>query len=454
VITAPAYQDKKIGVFGLARTGIAAAEALTASGARVYAWDDAAAKRLPVQAVAEDLYALDFDTLDALLLAPGVPLTHPEPHMLVKKAQAAGVPLISDIDVFEAAREALPKHHTVAITGTNGKSTTTALIGHIIEACGRPAAVGGNIGTGVLALSALKKGGVYIFELSSFQIDLTQHFNADVAVLLNVTPDHLDRHGTFENYLAAKTRLFEMQKGKAPVAVIGVDDEHGEDLAEKLSSDVVKVSVVTPLDQGVYVQEAILFDAMENEAIEVGDLRQAICLQGEHNWQNAAAAYAVCRKLGLKTKKIFKAMLSFPGLVHRQEIVTEIKGVRYVNDSKATNSDAALRALKSFKNIHWVAGGRAKEKSFTHLASAVSDVKQAYFMGDAAEQLASDLGDKVRHKLYKTMLEALDAAAQNAVEGDVILLSPACTAFDQFTDFEKRGEAFRAYAFAQQGNAS
>ncbi len=449
MITAPAYQGKKVGVFGLARTGVAAVKALTASGASVFAWDDAEVRRLEVAAVARNLYETDFSELDALLLAPGVPLTHPEPHVLVKRAAESNTPLVSDIDVFEAARPTLPTHKTVGITGTNGKSTTTALIGHIVAECGKPVAVGGNIGTGVLALSALDSGGVYIFELSSFQLDLTQNFQADVAVLLNVSPDHLDRHGTFENYYAAKKRLFDQQDKKA-VAVVGVDDPCGSVLAEELDQDVVAISVEKTLKQGVYVEQGVLFDAMQGEAEMIGDLSAATCLHGNHNWQNAAAAYAVAVKLGLRPNHVFDAILSFPGLVHRQEIVADVGGVRFVNDSKATNSEAAIRALQSFDKIHWIAGGRAKEDSFSVMRGAARSVKRAYFIGEAATLFSRDLAN-IPNQVLGNLAEAFDEAAANAKEGDTILLSPACTAFDQFADFEKRGDAFRELVVAYKG---
>lgn len=456
MITAPAYQGKTVGVFGLARTGMAAVHSLVASGADVWAWDDNEERREVVKAVIKDLYEADITEMDALLLAPGVPLTHPEPHPLVTKANAAGVKLISDIDVWQAARKTLPKHKVVAITGTNGKSTTTALIGHLVKTFGKPVAVGGNIGTGVLSLQSLEKGGVYVFELSSFQLDLTKKFHADVAILLNVTPDHLDRHGTFENYLAAKTRLFEMQKTKKGVAVISVDDDAGRELIKCVETGAIAVSVNSELDTGVYVEAGVLVDALGEQAIEVGSLLKAPSLQGSHNWQNAACAYAAARHLGFDPADIYKGLCSFPGLVHRQEVIATIGGVRFVNDSKATNSDAAVRALNSFENIHWIAGGRAKETSFQHMAGCASSVKRAYLNGEAADTLARDLGEHMLHACYPDLATAFQAACDNTVEGDTVLLSPACTAFDQFPDFEKRGDYFRTLveAYAKEKEAS
>ncbi|WP_262690998.1 UDP-N-acetylmuramoyl-L-alanine--D-glutamate ligase [Kordiimonas aestuarii] len=443
MITASAYKGKKIGVFGLARTGVAAVRALEASGADVQAWDDADERRAAVPSSLHNLYDADFSELDAVMLAPGVPLTHPEPHALVKKCTATGTPIISDFDVFEAARNDLALHKVVAITGTNGKSTTTALIGHMVAACGRPAAIGGNIGTGILALEPLADDGVYVLEMSSFQLDLTKDFNADIAILLNITPDHLDRHGDVAGYVRAKKRLFDMQAASS-VAIISVDDDHGAAMASSVRGRTVPISVEAAVPGGVYVLNGELFDDLDGKAISCGDLlAHAPMLLGGHNWQNMAAAYAAGRILGLTGANILKAFGSFPGLAHRQETLAFIRGVRLVNDSKATNVDAASRALKAFENIHWIAGGRPKEKNFSALLPLMGDVKQAYLIGEAADAIAHDVGAAVGVTDCRDLEHALELAFANAVDGDVILLSPACTAFDQFRDFEARGEAFR-----------
>lgn len=443
MITAPAYKDKKIGVFGLARTGVAAVHALEASGADVFAWDDAEERRSAVDHAVHDLYAMDTGELDALMLAPGVPLTHPKPHALVTKCAEAGTPIISDFDVFEAARTDLPVHKVVAITGTNGKSTTTALIGHMVEAYGRPSAIGGNIGKGVLSLNPLDAGGVYVLEMSSFQLDLTQAFNANIAILLNITPDHLDRHGDIDGYVRAKKRLFDMQDNQS-VAIISVDDRHGAAMIAGVSGRAVPISVEKPVSGGVYVLDGELFDALDGDAVSYGDLlAHAPMLLGSHNWQNMAAAYAAGRILGFHGEDILKAFGSFPGLVHRQETIAYVRGVRFVNDSKATNVDAASRALKAFDNIHWIAGGRPKEKDFSALLPLMASVKHAYLIGEAADAIAHDVGGGVDVTDCADLSHAIDAAFASAVEGDVILLSPACTAFDQFRDFEARGEVFR-----------
>lgn len=454
MITAPAYEGKKIGVFGLARTGVAAVHALEASGAEVFAWDDAEERRAAVDHAAHDLYAMDLAALDALMLAPGVPLTHPKPHALVEKCAEAGTPIISDFDVFEAARTELPVHKVVAITGTNGKSTTTALIGHMVEACGRPSAIGGNIGKGVLSLNPLDAGGVYVLEMSSFQLDLTKDFKANIGILLNITPDHLDRHGDIAGYVRAKKRLFDMQDAHS-VAIISVDDNHGATMISGVNGRAVPISVERAVEGGVYVLDGVLYDALGGAAVSHGDLlTHAPMLLGSHNWQNMAAAFAAGRVLGFSGEEILAAFGSFPGLVHRQETIAYIRGVRFVNDSKATNVDAASRALKAFANIHWIAGGRPKEKDFSALLPLMSNVKHAYLIGEAADAIAHDVGQGVDVTDFADLAHALESAFANAVDGDVILLSPACTAFDQFRDFEARGEVFRSLVHKLEESAA
>lgn len=449
MITAPAYQGKQVGVFGLARSGLATVHSLVASGANVFAWDDNASAREQVRGYAVDLYELDFAGLDALVLAPGVPLTHPKPHRLVEKAQASGVPVICDMDVFEMARRTLPPHRIVGITGTNGKSTTTALVGHILKSAGYPVAIGGNIGTGVLALDPLPSGGIYVFELSSFQLDLCHTFSCDVGVLLNMSPDHLDRHGSMDRYVAAKARLFDLQT-ETSSAIIGVDDKYCRSVAARLAN-LIPVSTANQLEGGIYLRDGMLVDDSEGQAVEVGSVAGVGSLQGAHNWQNAAAAYAVCKSLGLETDLIISGLRSFPGLAHRQEVIGFKDGITVVNDSKATNVDAALRALKTFDHIRWIAGGRAKDKDFADLSDAMSSVRKAYLMGEDAQLIAAILPKSLPQARYATMLEALADALDEVEPGDTILLSPACTAFDQFPDFEKRGEAFRSAVLSAQG---
>lgn len=446
MITAPAYQGKKVGVFGLARSGLSAVHSLVASGAQVYAWDDNEPARAKVQSCAVDLYEMDFDELDELVLAPGVPLTHPEPHPVVQKAKAAGVSITCDLEVFEAARASLPAHKVVGITGTNGKSTTTALIGHILAEAGRPVAVGGNIGTGVLALDALPAGGIYVFELSSFQLDLCHTLRCDVGALLNITPDHLDRHGSMEAYAAAKKRLFDLQAA-TDVAVIGIDDDYCRTIAGE-KSGAVEVSTQSTPESGFSAAGGIL---CSSEGEMIGSLEGVSSLQGQHNWQNAGVAFACCRALGLDDDVILDAIHSFPGLAHRQQVLAVDADFTVVNDSKATNVDAACRALKTFDRIRWIAGGRAKDKDFSALADAMQSVRKAYLMGEHAELIAGALPNSLNASRHETMFEALESALEEAEAGDTILLSPACTAFDQFANFEQRGEAFSSAIFSAVG---
>ncbi len=443
MITAQTYQGKTLAVFGLARTGLAAVRGLEKSGAKVWAWDDNAGRRAAVGSSLQDLYSADFQKLDALLLAPGVPLTHPQPHAMVMKAKDAGVTIISDFDIFQAARCDMPPHQLVAVTGTNGKSTTTALIAYMAEKCGRPSAAAGNIGDSLLGLDPLPENGIYVVEASSFQLDLTKNFQADVAVLLNITPDHLDRHGTMDGYSRAKKRLFDMQEATGKV-VICVDDDHCRDIASRARGEVIPVSVEHPLTYGVYMLDGVLFDALSEVPIAVGSMADYPTLIGKHNGQNVAAAYAAGISLGLKRTEIIACFKDFPGLAHRQEHVGDINGIKFVNDSKATNSDAAIRALRSYENIHWIAGGQPKERMFERLSLELIHVKHAYLIGAAADTLGNTLKSHIPSRLCRTLDVAVRQAYKNADQGDVILLSPACSSFDQFPNFEARGDAFKA----------
>ncbi|GAK33758.1 UDP-N-acetylmuramoylalanine--D-glutamate ligase [alpha proteobacterium Q-1] len=446
------YEGKTIGVFGLARTGLAALSALFASKARVLAYDDALAhnpgdlrmKSLPVPLT--DLYEADFSQLDALMLAPGVPLTHPAPHPLVLKARAAHVPVIGDIEIFAKARSDLPPHGLIAVTGTNGKSTTAALLAHLFAACGRDVALAGNIGIPVLGLEALDAGGVYVFEMSSFQIDLTHSLDADVAILLNISPDHLERHGDMAGYVAAKARLFQMQ-GPQHLAVISVDDPWGAELARRLPQRTVPISVRQPLDHGVYVTDGgDLIDArsLAEGARLIGSLGDLPTLRGRHNWQNAAAAYVAGLELGLDAAGIMASFASFPGLAHRCERVGVADDVVYINDSKATNIDAAATALAAFDQIRWIAGGRAKSTDLAPLEPFFGRIKKAYLLGEAAPDFAKALDGKLDHVVCGTMAAAVAAAIHDARPGETVLLSPACASFDHYRDFEARGDDFRA----------
>ena len=445
------YCDKSVAVLGLGRSGIAAARALAAGGAKVLLWDDDQPRRRASE-VAEfslaDLHETDFSDVAALVLSPGIPFTHPEPHPVVRRAQAAGCPVVGDIELFAGVITQSP---IVGVTGTNGKSTTTALIGHILETCGRRVAVGGNLGTPALDLPMLDEDGTYVLELSSFQIDLAPGLVCDVAVLLNLSPDHLDRHGDMAGYIAVKKRLL-AQQSATDTAVIGVDDEDCRTIFEnaRASQDkpVIPVGVGQAVDGGVLVVDGMLHDTIGPSSTTT-DLRGIDSLLGAHNWQNAAAAIAVMRALGLSSEDACAALPSFPGLPHRMELIASIDGVRFVNDSKATNADATARALATFKNIYWIAGGIAKAGGIESLARYFPHIANAYLIGDAADAFGETLEGQVSHVISGTLDRALAGAFEQARDADhdedpVVLLSPACASFDQFHNFEARGEEFRA----------
>jgi len=444
--------NRKVGVFGLARSGLAAARALKAGGAEVFAWDDKDELRQSAAGegtVISPWHDWPWDKLAALVLSPGVPLTHPTPHDIVVKARSASVEIIGDIELF--AREIAHGAPLIAVTGTNGKSTTTALIGHILEAAGFDAEVGGNIGKPALELSPPRAKTVYVLEISSYQIDLSPGLKPDVSILSNITPDHIDRHGSMDSYVAVKTRLLE-QTAKSGLNVIGVDDPHAAAIFTKLSSNggppCVPVSVGKVLGRGVFVLDGVLYDAEGERAARIMDLNSAAHLPGAHNWQNAALAYAATKPYAKDARVIASAIANFPGLAHRIEEVGRVGKVRFVNDSKATNADAAERALVCFSDIFWIAGGRPKEGGIAPLAPTFSRIRKAYLIGEAASDFASSLDGKVDYELSGTLESALAAAAADAshspAAAPVVLLSPACASFDQFRDFEQRGDAFRA----------
>jgi UDP-N-acetylmuramoylalanine--D-glutamate ligase len=441
-----------VAVFGLGRSGLVVAEALKAGGAHPVLSDDTPARCADAKAAGFDVVdhgRFDWSEMAALVLSPGVPLTHPEPHSVVKAARGAGVPVLGDIELFAMASADLPAHRVVAITGTNGKSTTTALVGHILKTAGLPVAVGGNIGEPALALEPQAEGGIYVLELSSYQIDLIDRFVPDVAVLLNMSPDHLDRHGDMTGYAAAKERLFRDQ-GAGQTAVIGVDDAHGlrfaEQLAERGDLRVVPISGERRITGGVAVEQGALSDLSAGDVATVGSIQKAAALRGAHNGQNAAAAFAVCRALGLSVDQIMAGLMSFPGLAHRMEAVGRADGVEFINDSKATNVDAASRALGSFDNIYWIAGGRPKTTDLSGLSAYFPRIRRAYLIGEAANDFARSLDGAVDHVIAGDLATAVTQAWADARDqkAAVVLLSPACASFDQFTSFEARGDAFRA----------
>ena len=442
------FASRTVAVFGLARSGLAAARALIAAGADVRAWDDTPAKRDEAAGAGvplADLIAGFPRGAAALVLAPGVPLTHPAPHPVVRAAAQAGVPVIGDIELFVQAI-AGSGARVVGVTGTNGKSTTTALIGHLLAHSGRRVQVGGNIGTPALDLDPPGRESTYVLELSSYQLDLAPSWRADVAVLLNLTPDHIDRHGSMARYVEVKRRIFDRQR-PGDIAVIGVDDDGGAGIARDLAAAggrrVLPVAVGRRLADGVSVVDGRLFD----RGVELADIAALPTLPGRHNWQNAAAAYAAVRALGLLSTDILAGLASFSGLAHRMEPVGRLGAVRFINDSKATNADAAAKALACYANVYWIAGGRAKEGGIEALAPFFDRIRHAYLVGEAAPAFAATLQDKVPLTVAGSLDKAVGAAAAKAkVDGlpdAVVLLSPACASFDQFRDFEHRGDTFR-----------
>ena len=433
MITARAFAGKRYGVYGLARSGRATAAALTASGAQVFAWDDGEAARASFGGPVTDLNDFDLASLEALVVSPGVPHSAP----LFVAATAAGIPVIGDIELFAQARAELPPHKIVGITGTNGKSTTTALVHHILQTAGVPSLMGGNIGLPILAQEPLPEGGVYVLELSSYQLEITATLDCNVAVLLNVTPDHLDRHGTMASYVVAKRRLFDMQSA-GDTAVIGVDDQYGRDLAGSLVARVVPISATRKLDDGVSIVDHVAW--IGTAGLACAEHWQT--LQGPHNAQNAAAAIAVCRALSVPNESIIEGLSTYPGLPHRMERVREIGGVVYVNDSKATNADSTAPALAAYSRIHWIAGGLAKTDELDACLPHLPHVSGAYLIGDAAPLFGRLLAGKVPVQQSGTLAVAVTRAAAAAQPGDTVLLSPACASFDQFTDYEARGRAF------------
>lgn len=452
MIPVPGFEGRRVAVFGLGRSGITAARALQAGGAIPVLWDDGVSGRMQAEAegfLVEDLTRADWSGFAALVLSPGAPLTHPKPHWSVERAHEAGVPVIGDVELFARALAALPpgeRPRVVAITGTNGKSTTTALIGWVLKQAGLSVHIGGNIGIGVLALPEPTADAVYVIEVSSYQLDLTTGFAPDVAILTNVSPDHLDRHGGMEGYVAAKRRIFQAQDAEA-LALVGVDEEWGRKAAADLRAQGRRVETVVSLPsptrgEGYGAAAGVLTAGGDLLA----DLTAARSLPGRHNAQNAAFAYAAARALGVSHEAAVEGLLSFPGLSHRMEAVGRLGSVRFINDSKATNADAARQALASYPSVFWIAGGKAKDGGIDSLRDLFPRVTQAYLIGEAADAFAVTLAD-TPHVVAHTMERAVELAAADAAAAggeQVVLLSPACASFDQFPDFEVRGEAFRA----------
>ncbi len=450
------FEGRKVAVFGLGRTGLTAARALVAGGAEVALWDEKEGGR--AAAIAEgfpvvDLKTADWSSFAALMLSPGVPLTHPKPNWTVEMARAAGVEILGDIELFARTVNAAPAHkrpRVAAITGTNGKSTTTALLGHLCASAGRDTRVGGNIGIGVLDLPDMHGGAVYVLETSSYQLDLTSSLKPDAAVLLNISPDHLDRHGGMEGYVAAKRRVL-LNQTKGDTAIIGVDDAWCQRICTEITAanhrTIWPRSASRSMGRGVYAIQGVLYDATGDRVIEVADLLRARSLPGRHNWQNAAAAYAAARALGVPAEEAAEGLMTFPGLAHRMETVAMIGRVRFVNDSKATNADAARQALSSYPRVYWIAGGQPKEGGIAPLDDLFGRVAKAYLIGEGASDFGKVLEGRapcVQSGTIEAATAAAFADAEASGEDAIVLLSPACASFDQFSDFEARGEAFRA----------
>jgi UDP-N-acetylmuramoylalanine--D-glutamate ligase len=487
VIPVPLFPGQTVAVLGLARSGLTAARALKAGGAEVIAWDDQEKGR----AAAEGEIALadpagwDWNAIKALVLSPGIPLTHPKPHPVVLAAQAHGVEIIGDVELLYRTLKSMghvngnggpaffsqgavnPTHGLsrngngnqskaktplICITGTNGKSTTTALIAHLLAKNGWDVQMGGNIGRGVLDLGPPREGTIYVLELSSYQLDLCPTLKPNVAVLLNITPDHLERHGGMEGYIAAKRRIFARQ-GTGDLAVVGVDTMAAAETCTFVSSrggpTVAPISVDHVIGRGIYALDGVLYDGLYSPPAEIVDLKSIAALPGAHNWENAAAAYAAVRGYIKDPKAIGRAFASFPGLPHRIEAVGKIGKVRLFNDSKATNADAAAKALAAYPpGLFWILGGQAKEGGIESLTPYFPKIAHAYLVGEATEEFAATL-DKggVPHTRCETLANAARAALEAALASDqaapVVMFSPAGASFDQFKDFEDRGNHFR-----------
>ncbi|MBB5707254.1 UDP-N-acetylmuramoyl-L-alanine--D-glutamate ligase [Sphingopyxis panaciterrulae] len=426
MIVSRAFAGRRYAVLGLARSGLATVEALVASGAGVTAWDTREEARDAAMALGADIgdpLEIDLIGFAGVVVSPGVPLNR---HPIAAHARTAHVPVIGDIELFAEVAAELPAHRVVGITGTNGKSTVTALVTHMLESAGIPALMGGNIGLPILARDPLPEGGVYVLELSSYQIDLAHSLACDVAVLTNLTPDHLDRYDGFAGYAASKARLFALQH-RDQVAIVATDDDPSKAIAGRINHRLHRVSAkdIDPVDQARWP-----------------------ALQGPHNAQNAVCAIAVCRVLGLGDEAIECGLATYRSLPHRMEWIGEARGVGWYNDSKATNAASAAPALAAFppapdQRLHWIAGGQAKGDGLAACRPWFGHVKRAYLIGEAMEGFADEIGDAIPVDMAGDLATAVAHAAAAAVPGDIVLLSPACASFDQFSDYEARGDSFR-----------
>lgn len=458
MIPVKGFEGAKVAVLGLGRSGLATARALRDGGAEPLCWDDNPAARELAEGegfATRDLHKQGaFDDIATLVTSPGIPHLYPEPNPVIRAALEAGIPVDNDIGLFFASLPAQgwdmmdqpPK--VVAITGSNGKSTTVALLHHILESVGRDSQMAGNIGRGVLDIDPPGDGGVVVLELSSYQTELARALTPDLAVLTNLSPDHLDRHAGVGGYFAAKRRLF--AEGGPDRAIIGVDEDEGLFLAGQMSEGpgddrVIRISTTRKLTGPgwqVFVRKGFLSEYRKGRQVASIDLRNMTGLPGAHNHQNACAAYAAARNLGLAPRVIEAHLATYPGLPHRSQTIAEQDGVRYVNDSKATNLDSAIKALKAFKNIRWICGGLEKEGGIAALKGQTGSVKKAYVIGREASSFAMQLD--VESEVCTTMDTAVERAMAEAEAGDVVLLAPAAASFDQYDSFERRGEDFAA----------
>ncbi|MBS40497.1 MAG: UDP-N-acetylmuramoyl-L-alanine--D-glutamate ligase [Rhodospirillales bacterium] len=444
-------RDQKIALFGLGTSGLITARALSASGNKISAWDDDPIQRKKAKQqniILEDLYISDFDNFDALVLAPGVPFTH-QPHTIAKKALLAKTQIIGDVELLI---ETLPETKFIGITGTNGKSTTTALVGHMLEKAGIKRQIGGNLGPPALSLREPVDGEIIVLEVSSYQLDLTKNASFDIAAFLNLSSDHLDRHGNIKNYFKAKSQIFrQCQNSKKPqIAIIGIDDEFGRSLHNEISINPFwqsyPISTSEKLEDGFYVTDEKIYDM---SGLVICDLRKAKNLLGIHNWQNALAAAAIGYALEIDREIIAESIMNFHGLPHRMERVDSLNGITFVNDSKATNLEASERALACYKNIFWIAGGRSKGLDCNRLADCLSNIHHVFLIGESSEEFEKLINNKVKTtlcgNLRTAVREAYNAALVCKNLSPTVLLSPACASFDQWENYEARGNAFRQF---------
>ncbi|MEI6729665.1 MAG: UDP-N-acetylmuramoyl-L-alanine--D-glutamate ligase [Pseudomonadota bacterium] len=454
MITLRNYDYKQVAVFGLSKSGVTTVASLLASGIEVFAWDDNPETRQNFAKLYKNPKLSlsipeewQWQTIQLLVLSPGIPFTNPEPHEVVKTAGKFGVKIIGDIELFCDSQPHIPK---IAVTGTNGKSTTTSLIAHILKSAGFKVEVGGNLGPPVLSLQPVGNDGCYVLELSSYQLDLVENAHFNIALILNVTPDHLDRHGSIERYVEAKSHIFDRQN-KRDVAIIGIDDDYSRSIYSALKqiskAKIIPISVIQKLNYGVFVDKSgVLLDKTDPENLVEINLGDIATLTGRHNWQNAAFAYTACKSYGVSAREIEKGLKTFPGLKHRMQTVATIHGVRFINDSKATNADATSHALKPFSNIYWIVGGKPKEGGIESLHGLLGGVAHAFLIGESEDKFAAFLEGKVNYTKCGTLDKAFAAASGKAFserrQNSVVLLSPACASFDQWKSFEERGDAF------------